>query len=166
MITRDLGDVQIVTAFDLRQFGSSAYGSTALGMGTVCACGGPNPLGTLDAAYTGYLIDRLGLRRNFATALVVPTAVVNPQYCASSTVAGDKFYALSYGIQHATATGGTFKNLSTGEWVTKQGLYHRTTTTSTADTSSVNRDSLPDGSTDHGLGFVLSSAAATTTSTG
>ena len=76
----------------------------------------------------GLVIDRLGLPRNFGALLIAP--VVYGDFQASEGAAGDVFAGtFSAGLQHTSASGGTFASYSTGDWLMGQGLWRQTTAT-------------------------------------
>jgi len=160
MITRDVHQLQVVPAFVHKApfYACSIDGYTCTeGSGETSAIG--------DSGFMpGFIIDRLGLQRAYASLMIAPVAYGAVTACSTATKVVT-YMALSIGLQHASASGGTFANYSTGDWIVKQGFWRQTTATSTAELfyAAVQRD--VGLSTEIGLGAVLS-ATATSTSAG
>lgn len=155
MITRHFGETQIVTAAPFKSFVSCTLGTAGL----TSACGGTlsNALGL---CWSGYIIDRLGLSKEFASVLLVPSIQQDPNTSATSCF----YYGITLGLQHASSTSGSWQDYSTGEWPIKQSLLAQTTTTAT---STAITDLAPSRET-LALGpnaYYLSTAGTCTTST-
>ncbi|MCR4375688.1 MAG: hypothetical protein NUW22_12645 [Acidobacteria bacterium] len=128
MITRFLDEAEAVTALD-----SVSYHSCNVA-GFSCSCGGAlSTSGAIPFGYSGYMIDRLGLQRNFQSVKIVPTfkGVVQTSAAFTSYTA---YLGVSVGLQHsATTCSEDFGDYSTGDWPGEQALQAMTTSTSTAD---------------------------------
>lgn len=150
MITRDVHQLYVVPAF-VHNAKFVACGAANLG---TCTCAG----GVAAAGSTwfpGFTIDRLGLDRNYRSLLLAPVAFGDLN--TSDENAKIKHQAIGVGLQHTSASGGTFADYSTGDWLEAQALWHQTTATSTGTYlfSQVQRDAAD----------VLGRVAATATST-
>lgn len=128
MITRDLANTQSVGAFNAPAAGDF-HSCTVTGF--TCTCGGfvSTDIGFLG--FGGRIIDRLGLRENFAAVVAAVQAKANVTTSAEST-AMVKYYGLTIGLQHSSSTcSGGFSNYSTDEWVNDYPLVEVSTATST-----------------------------------
>ena len=160
MITRDLGNITVVSAFD--STAAAGYRScTVSGTGT-CTCAGVLSTDLGIFGFGGFMIDRLGLKDTYSAVAVAVDARAEVQTSAASTVQLT-YYAITAGLQHSSSTcSGGFTNLSTGQWVTDRPLVIQTTSTSTAATNYSAEGALvalP-------LAVISSTAAGLTTSTG
>jgi hypothetical protein len=126
MITRHFAETQIVTAFPYKCFVSCTVATTSPNM--TSACGGTWS-GALGYTWSGYIIDRLGLMREFNSVTIVPAITQDPNTSATSC---NYMYGVSLGLQHASSTSGSWQDYSTGEWPAYQGLLAQTTTTATS----------------------------------
>ena len=129
MITRDVNQIYVVPGFvsNARFTGCTLAGYTCTESGATSAIGS-------SEFFPGFVIDRLGLPRGFNSLLVAP--VVFGDYQTSVGTGNIAAITLSAGIQHASASGGTFTSYSTENWIDRQGLWRQTTATSTASTNS------------------------------
>jgi hypothetical protein len=125
MITRHLAETQVVHAFDQVSFHSCTVS------GLVCSCGAQDTGGALPFSYTGRLIDRLGLNRNFNAVVIAPSAY--GALGASATACSIRYFGLSLGLQHAASTAGPFVDYSTADWPAETALQGVSTATSTGD---------------------------------
>lgn len=126
MITRDIKQLLVVPAFrHTAKF--IACGATNLG---TCTCDGGSTAAGSCSWFPGYIIDRLGLSRSPKSLAVVPTVFAEIQ--SSDENAKFQHYAISFGLQHASSSGGTFADYSTGDWIENAGLWRQTTATATA----------------------------------
>lgn len=128
MITNDLSNLTIVSAFD-----SSAAGGyracTVAGTGT-CTCGGYLSTDIGLFGFGGFMIDRFGLKDNYAAAAIAIDAQAEVGSSAASTVMLT-YYAITAGLQHSSTTcSGGFSNLTTADWITNRPLLIQTTATS------------------------------------
>lgn len=150
-ITRGISELQVVPGFRHNaQFQNCDAGVVA----GSCACSGG--LAAAGSTYwPGFTVDRLGLTQQFDSVAVVPLAWVDLR--VSDENARVQHYAFSAGLQHTSASGGTFKDYSTGQWIENQGLWRQTTATATACAmyTAVQRD------TADTLGGVMASATST-----
>ena len=105
--------------------------------------------------FPGFIIDRLGLQRSFGSIIIAPNAWAEVR--VSDENARIQHYAVGVGLQHTSATGGTFADYSTGDWLIDQALWRQTTATATACSmyTAVQRDTAD----------VLGGVMSTTTST-
>lgn len=153
MITRDASQLQVVPGFVSR----ARFTGCAVGGFTCARDGATSAIGSSEF-WPGFVIDRLGLSRNFNSVMVAP--VVHGDY---ATTAGPNFavLTLSVGLQHTCTTGGTWAALSTEKWLDRIGLWRQSTATSTANLSfaQVQRD--VGLSTVLGIGGQLATATAT-----
>ncbi len=126
MITRDIGELQVVPAFRHNaQFQNCETGVVA----GSCTCSG----GIAAAGSTwwpGFTIDRLGLTHLFNSVAIAPLAWVDLR--VSDENARVQSFAVGVGLQHTSASGGTWADLSTQEWIVDRGLWRQTTATATA----------------------------------
>jgi len=128
MITRDLANLQVVGAFDSPAAGDF-HSCTVTGF--TCTCGGfvSTDIGFLG--FGGRMIDRLGLRENFAAVAAAVKARANVATSVEST-AMLRYYGVTIGLQHSSSTcSGGFSNYSTGQWVNDYPLVEVSTATST-----------------------------------
>ena len=128
MITRDVSQLMVVPALahNVRFNSCTVTGFTCYTDGATSAIGS-------SEFFPGFVIDRLGLPRQFNSLLVAP--VIYGHHGSTGAGAGDILVGtLSAGIMHASASGGTFAAYSTGDWLVGQGLWRQTTATSTANT--------------------------------
>ena len=111
MIARDVAQLQVVPGFRHNaQFQNCETGVVA----GSCACSG----GIAAAGSTywpGFTIDRLGLTQQFNSVAIAPSAWVDLR--VSDENARVQHYAISVGLQHTSATGGTWADYSTGQWI-------------------------------------------------
>ena len=156
MITRDVHQIYVVPGFvnNARFTGCTLAGYTCTESGATSALGS-------SEFFPGFIIDRLGLPRNFNSVLVAP--VLFGDYQTSVGTGNIAAITLSAGIMHSSSTGGTFTAYSTQDWLDRQGLWRQTTATSTATTkqyfTAIQRDV---GLTSEiGLGGVLSTTTST-----
>lgn len=154
MITRDIQQLQVVPAFvHAARFHTCTFNGVT---SVACAAGGSSAIGSSEFL-PGFIIDRLGLSRNYNSLMVAP--LVWGDY--ATTGAGIFWAGLSFGVMDASASGGTFAAYSTADWVVSRGLWAQTTATSTSGNifSAVQRDV---GLTSNiGIGAVLSSTTST-----
>ena len=129
MITRDLGNITVVSGFDdAAQSGFRACAGTATG---TCTCAGYLSTDIGLFGFGGYMIDRLGLKDNYSAVAVAVDARAEVATSAASSVQLT-YYAITAGLQHSSSTcSGGFTNLSTAQWVTDRPLVIQTTSTST-----------------------------------
>ena len=129
MITRDLGNITVVSAFD--DTAQAGFRSCTVGGTGTCTCAGYLSTGLGLFGFGGYMIDRLGLKDNYSAVAVAVNARAEVATSAASTVQLT-YYAITAGLQHSSSTcSGGFENLSTGQWVTNRPLAIQTTSTST-----------------------------------
>ena len=129
MITRDLGNITVVSAFDSAAAGG--YRSCAGGPGGTCTCAGVLSTGLGLFGFGGFMIDRLGLKDSYSAVAVAVDARAEVATSAASSVQLT-YYAITAGLQHSSSTcSDGFTNLSTGQWVTDRPLVIQTTSTST-----------------------------------
>jgi len=153
MITRDVNQLQVVPGF-----WHNAKFVTCEALGGSCTCSG----GVAAAGSTwwpGFMVDRLGLTRAFNSVLVAPVVVADIASTDSAGNARARYYGIGVGLQHTSATGGTWADYSTGDWIYDQGLWSQTTATASACHtfySAVQRD------TATVLGGVMATATSTT----
>lgn len=128
MITRDLANITVVNAFDSTPAGG--YRScTVSGVGTT-ACAGVLSTDLGLFGFGGFMIDRLGLKDNYAAAAVAVEASAHVATSAASTVQLT-YYAVTVGMQHSSSTcSAGFTNLTTEQWLTDAPLLIQTTATS------------------------------------
>jgi archaellum component FlaG (FlaF/FlaG flagellin family) len=163
MITRDLGNLTIVSAFD--STAASGYRAcTVSGTGT-CTCAGVLSTDLGLFGFGGFMIDRFGLKDSYSGVAVAVDARAEVLTSAASSVELH-YYAITAGLQHSSSTcSGGFTNLSTAQWLTDRPLVIQTTSTSTgsANAAYVNTDGkvVSDYST-----VISSTAAGLSTSTG
>lgn len=156
MITRDVHQLQVVPAFAHR-----AKFSVDTVAGYTCTEGSGETSAIGDSGFMpGFVIDRLGLQRTYHSLLIAPVAFGHIKACSTASKVVT-WGALSVGLQHTSASGGTYANYSTEDWMVKVGLWRQTTATSTGSLfyTAVQRD--VGLSTDLGLGKVLASATST-----
>lgn len=127
MITRGVYQLQVVPAFVHRakfiSCGIDGYTCTE-GSGETSAIG--------DSGFMpGFVIDRLGLSRSYNSLLIAPVAYGQVLACDTATKLVN-WAALSVGLQHASASGGTWTSYSTQDFLVKEALWRQTTATSTA----------------------------------
>lgn len=134
MITRDVHQLQVVPAFThAARFAACSAGTvegfTCSTAGGVEAAGSTNLNSDCAVYFPGFVIDRLGLRRQYRSLLLAPMVYGD----ANTTDENKRLYGrfLSIGLQHTSATGGTWADYSTGDWLIQQGLWRQTTATST-----------------------------------
>lgn len=139
MITRDVNQLLVVPAFTHEgRFSGCGAGpgdftcSTAGGIEAPGSTNLTGYAGTADCSiyFPGFVIDRLGLREAYRSLLLAPL-------CYGDALSTDenarlRFQGISVGLQHTSATGGTWANYSTGNWLIQAGLWNQTTATSTA----------------------------------
>ena len=156
MITRDAHQMQVVPGFT---HGAKIY-SCAIDTYTCAEAGQTSALGD-SGWFPGHIIDRLGLQRQYNSLLIAPVAVGQVVACSTATKLVT-YMALSAGVQHASASGGTFTAYSTQDFLTNSGFWRQTTSTSTGGLfyTEVQRD--VGNSTEIGHGAVLASTATST----
>lgn len=125
-ISRNFAGAEVVHAFDTKTFHSCTVS------GFTCTCGA---LGSTSYAepygHAGRILDRLGLRTDFASVKPIVSAYGNPLTSVEST-AHLSYMAVTVGLQHsATTCLADFEDLSTGDWIPEQPLQVVTTATST-----------------------------------
>ena len=126
MITRDVHQQQVVPAFRHNALFMACESGVIAG---TCTCAG----GIAAAGSTwfpGYMIDRLGLTRSFRSVLIAPLCFGDLR--VSDENARVQHQAVGVGLQHTSATGGTWADYSTGDWLVDQALWRQTTATATA----------------------------------
>jgi hypothetical protein len=160
MISRSLAELDVVIAFDQKTFHSCTVS------GFVCSCGSVDTGGALPNSYAGYIIDRLGLSRQYQAVLLGVYGSGSRQSSAGTCTAD--YLGVSVGLQHSSSTcSGGFTDYSTGNWQTEQPFVWVTTATSTAASPFFsNEQSLLTVITQVPAATVMSTAASTTTSTG
>ena len=130
MITRDLAQSYVVPMF-VHNAKFTGCGDNNLGTCT-CAAG-------ITAAgstyFPGLVVDRLGLPKNYTAVALAP--MVYAEQNSSDELAKVRFQAVSFGLQHTSASGGTYADYSTGDWIENSGLWRQTTVSSTADMASI-----------------------------
>ena len=153
MITRDVSQLYVVPAFTHR----AAFISCTIAGLTCARDGATSAIGTSEF-WPGYTIDRLGLPRNFNSIAIVPTVFADLNTSSNKNV---MVVRLSVGLQHTSASGGTWANYSTGDWIADKGLWAQTSATSTAHAlfTVVQRD--VGLTTEIGIGGVITSATST-----
>lgn len=127
MITRDVRQLQVVPAFvHVARFVDFS--------GTVgtCACAG-GIAGAGSTYFPGFVIDRLGLEQNYRALMIAPVAYGEAN--STDETAKTKYHALSMGLQHTSATGGTWADYSTGSWLENVPFWQQTTATATSTAS-------------------------------
>lgn len=171
MITRDIQQLLVVPMFTHEaRFGGCGAGPlnyTCSTAGGIEAPGSTNlapaQSATADCAiyFPGMMVDRLGLRESFRSLLLAPL-------CYGDALSTDenarcRFQGISLGLQHTSATGGTWASYSTGSWLIQAGLWNQTTATSTSAGfySVVQRDAV-----DNVLGGELTTTTSTDTTSG
>ncbi len=129
MITRDLGNITVVSGFDdVAQGGFRSCAGTGTG---TCTCAGYLSTGIGLFGFGGYMIDRLGLKDNYSAVAVAIDARAEVGTSAASSVQLT-YYAITAGLQHSSSTcSDGFTNLSTAQWITDRPLVIQTTSTST-----------------------------------
>ena len=140
MITRDVSQLLVVPAFvhDSRFAGCGAgpLNWTCSTVGGIEAPGSTNlspaQSASADCAiyFPGFVIDRLGLRETYRSLLLAPNAYGD--VLSTDENARSRFQGISLGLQHTSATGGTWADYSTEDWLIHAGLWNQTTATSTA----------------------------------
>jgi len=133
MITRDVSQLLVVPAFvHEARFSGCGAGPLNYTCSTVGGIEAPGATGMGDCAiyFPGFVIDRLGLRESYRSLLLAP--MMYGDALATDENARVRFQGLSLGLQHTSATGGTWANYSTDDWLVYQGLWLQTTATSTA----------------------------------
>lgn len=134
MITRDLSNVQVVTAFNPKSTTTSLTPFNLFTVaGQVCTCAGVLSTGTSgQAGFGGPIIDRLGLADNYNA--VVPAVSAWGHVMASATVCSLTYFAIQVGIQHSSSTcSADFADYSTSDWLASRPLQRTSTATTTAD---------------------------------
>src|SRR3989304_4925076 len=142
MITRDVHQLQVVPAFVHKApfYACSIDGYTCTeGSGETSAIG--------DSGFMpGFIIDRLGLQRAYASLMIAPVAYGAVTACSTATK-GVTYMALSIGLQHASASGrggprpppapqpargagGPSPAYRTRDWIVKGGFGGKTPPTS------------------------------------
>lgn len=125
MIARDVAQIQVVPAF---QHNAKFVACGDANLGTCTCAAGISAAGS--TWFPGFMIDRLGLQQAFNSIAVAPNAWAEIR--VSDENAKLQFYAVGVGLQHTSATGGTWADYSTGDWIVDQGLWRQTTATATA----------------------------------
>lgn len=156
MISRDLGGVNVVHAFDQKLFHSCTVS------GFTCTCGTVDTGGALPFSLAGYIIDRLGLTRSY-NSVVLSAYGMGSRQSSAGTCTGD-YVGVTLGLQHSSSTcSGGFTDYSTGTWQTERPFTWVTTATSTAASPFFSAEQALMGAP---ASTQLSTAASTTTSTG
>lgn len=160
MISRNLAELDLVVAFDQKTFHSCTVS------GFVCTCGTVDTGGALPFSYAGYIIDRLGLARQYQ-AVMLGIQGSGSRQSSAGTCTGD-YIGVTVGLQHSSSTcSGGFTDYSTGLWQAEQPMVWVTTATSTGVSPFFsNEQSLLTVITQVPAATVMSTAASTTTSTG
>lgn len=128
MITRDIHQLQVVPAFHH----NAKFVTCEDLVGTcTCAAGGVTGAGT-TSWFPGYMIDRLGLTHSFNSLLIAPVVLADIASTDNAGNARARYYGVGIGLQHTSATGGTWADYSTGDWFVNQGLWSQTTATASA----------------------------------
>ena len=125
MITRDVNQLQVVPAF---QHNAKFTACGADNRGTCTCAAGVSAAGS--TWFPGFTIDRLGLQRSFRSVIIAPNAWAEVN--VSDENARIQHYGVGVGLQHTSASGGTWADYSTQEWLVDQGLWRQTTATATA----------------------------------
>lgn len=126
MITRDVHQLQVVPAFQHNAKFRACDAGPDL---ATCSCAG-GIAGAGSTWFPGFTVDTLGLTRRFNSVIIAPNAWAEIR--VSDENARVQHYAVGVGLQHASASGGTFTDYSTGDWLIDQGLWRQTTATATA----------------------------------
>lgn len=155
MISRSQAGLEVVHAFDLKQFTSCTVS------GFTSACGTVDTGGALPFSFAGRIIDRLGLRRNYNAVVPIISAHGTVNSSVESTALFN-YQAIAVGVQHASATGGTWADYSTEFWQAERPLVRVSTATSTADSFYSAEAAFISPNT----AALMSSAASSSTSTG
>lgn len=154
MITRDLHQAQVVPAFvnNARFIGCTISGYS-------CTPGGATSAIGTSEFYPGFMVDRLGLTRAFRSVMIAP--VVYGSVATTEGTGNIAVITLSAGLQHTSASGGTWANYSTQDWLVQQGLWRQTTATATGhgNFAQVQRD--VGLTTEIGIGGVLTTTTST-----
>ena len=129
MISRYVNQLQVVPAF-VYNSRFAACGSVTL---LTCAEAGQSSAIGSSQFWPGLVIDRAGLTRNYNSVALIP--VVYGDFGTSGVPGAVADPQLSFGIEHTSATGGTWAAYSTQNWVVGAGLWRQTTATSTANLS-------------------------------
>lgn len=156
MITRDVSQLYVVPAFTH----NVRFISCTVNTLTCARAGATSAIGSSEF-WPGYTLDRLGLPRSFASVALVPTVVAD--VIATEAAPQQVIVTISAGLQHTSASGGTWANYSTGDWLVQSGLWLQTTSTSTGKDkfTAIQRDV---GLTSEiGIGGILATATATCT---
>lgn len=155
-ISRNFSGAEVVHAFDSKTFHSCTVS------GFTCTCGALGSTGYAEPyGYAGRIIDRLGLRADFAAVKPVVSAYGNILTSVEST-AHFNYMDVTVGVQHsATTCLADFEDLSTGDWINDQPLQVVTTATSTSGTY-YSRENAEISSA---IAGALSTAASSSTST-
>ena len=125
MIARDVAQLQAVPGF---QHNAKFVACGDANLGT-CSCAGGIET-ACSTWFPGYVIDRLGLTQSFNSVAIVPNVTAEVQ--VSDENARVQYFAIGVGLQHTSATDGTYTNYSTQDWIFAQGLWRQTTATATA----------------------------------
>ncbi len=133
MITRDIHQMLVVPAFthnaNFSGCGAGPLNWTCSTVGGIEAAGATG-MGDCSIYFPGFVIDRLGLRESYRSLLVAPLAYGDA--LTTDENARVRFQGISVGLQHTSATGGTWANYSTDDWLIYQGLWLQTTATATS----------------------------------
>lgn len=159
MITRDVHQIYVVPGFvhAARFLGCGLAGYTCTESGVTSAIGS-------SEFFPGFIIDRLGLPRNFNSLLIAP--VLHAELKTSQATGNIAAITLSAGIMHSSTTGGTFTAYSTGDWLDRQGLWRQTTATSTGTTNQYFTAIQRDVGLTSAIGLGGTMATATSTASG
>lgn len=125
MIARDVAQLQVVPAF---QHNAKFVACGDANLGTCSCAGGIAAAGS--TWFPGFMIDRLGLQQVFNSVAIAPNAWAEIR--VSDEGARVQYFGIGVGLQHTSATGGTWADYSTGQWIDNQGLWRQTTATATA----------------------------------
>lgn len=134
MITRELAETYIVPMF-VHNARLIACGDSNLG---TCTCAGGVTAASAPACanfWPGLVVDRLGLPRNYNAVALAP--MMYAEQNSSDENARVRGMSVSFGLQHACTSGGTFTDYSTGDGLHNQPLWRNTTASSTGNFSGV-----------------------------
>ena len=132
MITRDVSGLEVITGFPLKNFMGCTLAAPANGFApSVGYSSGPAPNTGLTYAWPGYMIDRQGLPRGYQSVKV--QAGGSGVWVACSTGTWWAYFGMAIGLQHASATGGTWADYSTGSFAAERAAWYMATTSSTND---------------------------------
>mgnify|MGYP001593683314 CR=1 FL=1 len=133
MITRELHEAYIVPMF-VHNAKLTGCGDNNIG---TCTCAGGVSVASPSSGnfFPGLVVDRLGLPRNYNSLLLAP--VMYAEQNSSDELAKVRGMAISFALQHTSASGGTYADYSTGDGVHNAPLWRNTTVSSTADMAAI-----------------------------